>query len=92
MEFRFDVDCGEAFTEPKVGNVYQVRGGTGAKHGWVHVLISITKDGMCPMLTVDRDGDIVGATSYALHYLKEKAPIAHCPEMESEMVFTVRSL
>lgn len=92
MEFVFNTDCGSAITETKVGNVYQVRGGRGAKYGWVHVLIAITEDGGCVMLTVNRTGEIVSATSYNISYLQEKAPIAFCPEVDREMVFTIQSL
>lgn len=66
-----------------VGNVYPVRGGFGARNGHVHVIISAYDkvqgccryNGYCTV-TVDSDGDIVGANSYGQHYFDNKIPIA----------------
>lgn len=84
--------------EDMVGNVYQVRGGTGARHGHVHVIISAyDKKIGCyhhqgyVTITVDRDGDIVGGNSYAQHYFNDKVPIARCDGLESVQL-VVRSL
>ena len=66
-----------------VGNVYPVRGGFGARNGHMHVIIAhydktqgcCHYSGYCTV-TVDCDGEIVGANSYALHYFDSKVPMA----------------
>ena len=66
-----------------IGNVYTVRGGFGSRNGHMHVIIAATDKvlGNCryngyTTITVDREGDIVGANHYAYHYFDEKTPIA----------------
>lgn len=84
--------------EDMVGNVYQVRGGKGARLGHMHVIVAAysygdrwdTGQGFAT-LTVDREGCIVGANSYAQHYFIEKAPIAKCDGID-EIELVVRSL
>lgn len=84
--------------EDMVGNVYQVRGGKGAQLGHMHIIVSayeIKGRWACEAgfvtLTVDRDGQIVGANSYARHYFMEKVPIARCDGIE-DIHLVVRSL
>lgn len=81
-----------------VGNVYQVRGGVGARHGHLHIIVSsYDRCGhSCGgpgfvTLTVNREGIIVGGNSYAQHYFMEKVPIARCDGIE-EISLIVRSL
>jgi len=84
--------------EDLVGNVYQVRGGKGARLGHLHIIVAHYSygEGFCAQsghvtLTVDREGNIVGGNSYASHYFLDKAPIAKCEGIE-EIQLTVRSL
>ena len=81
-----------------VGNVYPVRGGFGARNGHMHVIIShydkvqgcCQYSGYCTV-TVDCDGEIVGANSYALHYFDSKVPMAKVDGLE-EVALVMRSL
>ena len=64
------------FSQPVVGNVYAINGGYGRKAGHSMVLMAVTKTGAALMLVIDKDGEPVGVTSYGLHYLEERCPIA----------------
>lgn len=81
-----------------VGNVYQVRGGSGARRGHLHVIVAAYDYRDCcgsgsgfATLTIDRDGEIVGANSYAQHYFMDKVPVAKCDGLEA-VHLVVRSL
>jgi len=65
-----------AFSQPVIGNVYAIGGGYGRREGHCMVLIATTKKQSCLMLVIDKEGDPVGVTSYGLHALEERAPIA----------------
>lgn len=81
-----------------IGNVYPVRGGFGARNGHMHVIISYFDkvqggcrySGYCTV-TVDCDGEIVGANSYAPHYFDSKVPMAKVDGLEN-LALTMRSL
>lgn len=81
-----------------VGNVYPVRGGFGARNGHMHVIIAhydkvqgyCRYSGYCT-ITVDCDGEIVGANNYALHYFDSKMPMARVEGLE-EIQLIMRSL
>ena len=81
-----------------VGNVYPVRGGFGARNGHMHVIIAhydkvqggCRYSGYCTV-TVDCDGEIVGANSYALHYFDDKVPMAKVDGLD-EVALVMRSL
>jgi hypothetical protein len=81
-----------------IGNVYPIRGGFGARNGHMHVIIAhydkvqgcCRYSGYCTV-TVDCDGEIVGANSYALHYFDGKVPMAKVDGLEN-IAFTMRSL
>ncbi len=84
--------------EDMVGNVYQVRGGRGAQLGHMHIIVSayeydthISRQSGFVTLTVNRDGQIVGANSYGQHYFMDKCPIARCEGIE-DVQLAVRSL
>lgn len=84
--------------EQMIGNVYPVRGGFGARNGHMHIIIAATEKvkGCCQYggyttITVDSDGDIVGANNYAFHYFDEKVPMARCDGIEG-VELTLRSL
>ena len=81
-----------------VGNVYPVRGGSGARNGHMHIIIAAYDKvvGCCryngyTTITVDRDGDIVGGNNYAMHYFDSKVPMARCEGLD-QIQLTVRSL
>ncbi len=40
------------------------------------ILLAITEKQYCLMLIIDRDGNPTGVTSYGLHSIEERAPIA----------------
>jgi len=81
-----------------VGNVYPIRGGFGARNGHMHVIIShydkaqggCRYSGYCTV-TVDCDGEIVGANSYALHYFDGKVPMARVEGLD-DIALSMRSL
>lgn len=82
----------------RVGNVYQVRGGYGAKAGHVMVIVGLFEGEIshcyrrtASCLILSKEGEIVGATSYGIHYFEEKAPIAFIDGLE-EMELVMRSL
>lgn len=64
------------FAQPIVGNVYAISGGYGRKAGHAMVLIAITKNNAALMLVIDREGDPIGVTSYGLHAIEERVPVA----------------
>ena len=90
MRFNFTDKIRQVIQEPTVGNVYNVRGGSGAKHGHMQVVVSLTETG-CVMLTIDKDGCVIGASCYGRHYIQEKTPIAFCDGIE-ELSFNIRSV
>lgn len=79
------------FSQPVVGNVYAINGGYGRKAGHAMVLFSITKQNMALMVVIDKDGDLVGVTSYGLHAIEERSPIAFVPGID-DLVFTMENL
>lgn len=79
------------FSQPVVGNVYSINGGYGRKAGHAMVLLAITEKQSALMLVIDKDGNPVGVTSYGLHYVEERAPIAFVRGLD-EMTFQMESL
>ena len=79
------------FSQPVVGNVYAISGGYGRKAGHAMVLMAITKNSNCLLLVIDREGEPTGVTSYGLHAIEERAPIAFVPGLE-ELTFTMEAL
>ena len=64
------------FSQPVVGNVYGCNGGYGRKAGHAMVLLAVTQSGNALMLVIDKDGQPIGVTSYGVHAIEERAPIA----------------
>lgn len=64
------------FSQPVVGNVYACGGGYGRKAGHAMVLLAITEKGYALMLVIDKDGNPVGVTSYGLHAIEDRSPVA----------------
>lgn len=90
MRFSFSDTLMDVAEEPVIGNVYPLRGGSGARKGYMQLVISLTETG-CVMLTIDREGQVVGASCYRRNYIAEKTPIAFCDGLE-ELSFTVRGI
>lgn len=70
------------FSQPFVGNVYAISGGYGRKAGHAMVLMAITKANAALMLIIDKDGEPIGVTSYGLHAIEERTPIAFVRGLE----------
>lgn len=81
MNFNIEAEIKAVTQSPVVGNVYNVRGGSGAKHGYMMVIISIIETSVT-VLTINRDGEIVSGSNYGLHYFEDKCPIAYCDGIE----------
>lgn len=79
------------FSQPVVGNVYPISGGYGRKAGHAMVLLAITKNGAALMLVIDKEGDPIGVTSYGIHAIEERAPIAFVRGLD-EMAFSMEPL
>lgn len=88
---RINITERPTFSQPVVGNVYSVNGGYGRKAGHAMVLIAITKQQMALLLVINNEGDLVGVTSYGIHYFEERAPIAFVPGLE-DLVFNMESI
>ncbi len=80
-----------AFSQPVVGNVYPISGGYGRKAGHSMVLLAITDKQTALLLVIDKDGNPVGVTSYGVHAIEERAPIAFVAGL-SDMTFDMRPL
>lgn len=65
-----------AFSQPVIGNVYAIGGGYGRREGHCMVLIAVTKKQSALLLVIDKEGEPVGVTSYGLHAIEDRAPIA----------------
>jgi predicted aconitase with swiveling domain len=79
------------FSQPVVGNVYSISGGYGRKAGHAMVLLAITKRESALMLIIDKEGDPIGVTSYGVHAIEERAPIAFVRGLD-DMVFEMEAL
>jgi len=79
------------FAQPVVGNVYAISGGYGRRAGHAMVLLAITKKDACLLLVIDKDGEPVGVTSYGLHAIEERAPIAFVPGIDG-LVFNMEPI
>jgi hypothetical protein len=77
--------------QPQVGSVYNVRGGKGARLGYMNIIFAITKDRMALIITVDRDGEIISCCSYGVSYFEDKQPIAFVDGFD-QLEFVMRSL
>lgn len=88
---RINVTDRPTFSQPVVGNVYAINGGYGRKAGHSMVLIAITEKQSGLLLVIDNDGAPVGVTSFGIHYLEERAPIAFVPGL-SDLVFNMEAI
>lgn len=79
------------FSQPVVGNVYSISGGYGRKAGHAMILLAITDKQSALLLVIDKEGNPVGVTSYGVHAIEERAPIAFVRGLD-EMVFQMEAL
>ncbi len=79
------------FSQPAEGNVYAISGGYGRKAGHAMVLLAITEKQSALMLIIDREGNPVGVTSYGLHAIEERAPIAYVRGLD-DLTFEMEAL
>jgi hypothetical protein len=77
--------------DPRVGNVYAVKGGSGMRDKAMMILIARTEDSSALMLVIAKDGKPKGVTQYSLSYLEERCPIAFVDGLE-DLELTMRSL
>jgi len=70
------------FSQPVVGNVYAISGGYGRRAGHSMILLAVTAQQSALMLVIDKDGNPVGVTSYGIHAIEERAPIAFVRGLE----------
>lgn len=87
MRFNIDQEIKSVIQSPIIGNVYNVRGGSGARNGYMMIIISIA-GATVTVLTVNKNGEIISGSNYGVHYFEEKCPIAYCPGLE-ELSFNV---
>lgn len=80
-----------AFHQPMVGNVYPISGGYGRKAGHAMVLLAITEKHSCLMLVIDKSGEPVGVTSYGLHAIEDRAPVAFVRGLD-DLIFEMEPL
>lgn len=79
------------FSQPIIGNVYPINGGYGRKVGHSMVLLAITRENKCLLLVIDKDGEPMGITSYGLHAIEDRSPVAFVPGLEN-LVFQMEPL
>lgn len=79
------------FSQPVVGNVYAISGGYGRSAGHAMVLLAITKKDSALLLVIDREGDPVGVTSFGLHSIEQRTPIAFVPGLD-ELNLTMEAI
>jgi hypothetical protein len=72
-----------SFSQPTVGNVYALSGGYGRRAGHSMVLIAITEKNAALMLVIDNRGEPIGVTSYGLHAIEGRCPIAFVPGLDA---------
>lgn len=82
MKFNISNSLEPYVQEVLIGNVYNVRGGHGAKKGYMMVVISIVES-TCTVLTINKEGEIVSASNYGTHYFEDKCPMAFCKTIEA---------
>ena len=97
MRIHIETDNALPSAPARVGNVYAVKGGRGMARGHMNILLAITEPGdycrapTALMLTVNKDGQPTGVTSYAMHYVEALSPIAFVDGIE-DIDLTMRSL
>ncbi len=90
MKFNIDKKINCIIQSPAIGNVYNVRGGSGARLGYMMIIISIEHD-LCTVLTVNKEGSIISGSNYAVHYFEDKCPMAYCAGIE-DLAFDIGTI
>jgi len=90
MKFDISDELTPYIQEPVIGNVYNVRGGSGARKGYMFVIISIVGT-TATTVTINKSGEIVGGGNYGLHYFEDKCPMAFCKGLE-ELAFSLETI
>lgn len=95
---KIDIEVGDfgPYDPARVGNVYPVRGGRGAREGHMQVLIAITepsdyRGSAGLLLVIDKEGRPIGVNSYGMHHISDMQPIAFVEGLEG-MTLVMRSL
>ena len=96
MRIRLEGLDAPPFDDPRVGNVYPIKGGRGLSRGHMNVLFAITEGDQWQgpralMLTINKEGYPVGVTHYAMHYVENLQPMAFVEGLEG-LEFNMRSL
>jgi hypothetical protein len=92
MRFNIDKSINDYTQEPVIGNVYNVRGGSGARKGYMFVIVAITEcKHTVTTITISKEGEIVCGSNYGYHYFADKCPIAYVKGLE-DLTFTVEVL
>lgn len=87
MKFNIQTEIKDCIQSPTIGNVYNVRGGSGARYGYMMVIVSIIGTTVT-VLTISKSGEIVSGSNYGIHYFEDKCPIAYCAGLE-ELSFDI---
>lgn len=90
MRFNINENINQIIQSPIVGSVYNVRGGSGAKQGHMMIIVSINNS-MATVLTMNKEGAIVGGSNYGLHYFEDKCPMAFCKGLE-DLSFDIETI
>jgi hypothetical protein len=96
MEFEVAFQNQYSSSEVRVGNVYPIRGGKGARLKHMYVVLAITEDRtfqgrMVCIMVIDSEGKPQGTQTYALHYIAEQTAIGFVPGLD-EMKLVVQSI
>lgn len=90
MKFEIEIQENDRFCSCVVGNVYPARGGRSAHRGYMHLIIGV-HDGMAAFVVINKDGEIVGASSYGVHVFEDRVPIAYAEGLDG-LSFSIKSL
>lgn len=92
MRFAFATNEYSPALPVRIGNVYQTRGGNRASRGDFWVLVGISDSGETAyLLAINREGRVVGSSSYGMHVVRDWSPIAFAQGLE-EMTLDVVSI
>lgn len=73
---KINIETSITYQNGCVGNVYSIRGGSGARLGHMQVLIAITKANDGLFIVINSDGDLIGVNKYGMHVVNDWAPVA----------------
>jgi len=90
MRINIQTDVAIPSDGARVGNVYPVKGGYGARDGQMMVIVAINA-GIATLLKVDKEGNIKGATTYGCHVFEDRTLIAFVEGLE-DLELVMRSI